>query len=508
VTLRRYRFRISLTDDRTQDALARETSASDAADSTPDELSEETFTHWMDAEWASQRLAACSAPTDAAIDAMAPVAQFDAVRRIWRDFGLYWQGCNVRCYGWSIWRRICEESWGDRSEMREKPATLGAWRREAARRAALHRDGHATAAVNFGWGFASRSGACDPGATETGACMAPTGEVHRVWLAGNCDLGGDPFFGPARMAAYPAHSCPPEARSNDGWLCDGLIPWVPAAQTGMFRNLVFYGPPLVWYARLLRSVIPGLRVGAKARDLFRGEAAPGDLSVLEYLAALGPEEVVREVRRDVTLANNRAATALGRSPADLVGLGDRQAIDAEARDQRTASAVGALAQGAATSLIAVNPVLGLAAGLGVFVGRAIASATSADQDDWPRDVFGVRMIVAPLAGPITPFQVFRVTDFGAAAVRAQIEQARDRYPDVAAAPAAPGLRRGLTVVDVVSPGALATVPGAPSVGQARPLTLGLRTTPPTDAKAAAVVAGSAGLVAGAATLAARYLGRR
>jgi len=394
------------------------------------------------------------------ISLMSPEAQRAEVERIWRAFGNYWRCLNVSPYAWKPLRWAFEDAlgyylssqdrgrqvggateWGDpttrpqtgieetehfnglvvRRAERVSDGQMsferlapcwrvgsgvshmegdlevvtgspddgcrpGAWRRDLMTRWRLGRR-----ATEVRFGFESDFGDLPgqfPIGVPTGVLRgAPSGEAHRYWL-----------YNDGTVLVHQVAQTPSAFGINPsaGWNEDASF--TASQLVGYFLYAV---APTRFYFDLLRAPRPGLK------------AFPGgpDLSLVDYLAASSPEEIIREVRRDVMVRNNlmkhhrRIYTdAQLYTAAQLEDQQRRQRaaedVTGEAQDrQRSASAV---MTGVNTIARAIGPEAGALAGVGTFiyqVGEALASRVAVSERRI--DIFGRLM---------PTFERFEITD--------------------------------------------------------------------------------------------------
>ena len=422
------------------------------------------FAHLYDG-YAAQAWIREAARLDAdTIALMAPEAQRAEVERIWRAFGCYWQALNVSPYAWRRLRWAFEDalgyarspldrdtrfmrlddpsrpapaaeqrkhfrgiewsrtevlrgsgppvSWaltnascwtgggggcaveGDMEVCRAGPddgCVVGAWR------AALHALPGAPQYDGYYIGRASEvryePGAAPLGVPNARSQLGNTGEVHRVWLWNDGTVRVDTAMrsdGPWRDRPWTQDHL--LTTSADGAPRDDGGFWA-SAPGDFIPGYDWFGciPPSRWYFDLLRAPQPGLKV--------RG-AGP-DVSLVDYLAAMSPEEIVREVRRDVMVRN-----VLMKSQQDPPILRDedlftrgqvedfrrqetaqRDALGSEAPGQDTASAVMSTATTVAGR---INPIAGVVVGAFEFLYKLGTALTTRSVSESRRyvDIFG------------------------------------------------------------------------------------------------------------------------
>jgi hypothetical protein len=150
--------------------------------------------------------------------------------------------------------------------------------------------------------------------------------------------------------------------------------------------------PVEWYWQVFTAPVEGLR-------------APGDsadISLLDYLIAVGPNEMIREILRDVVdrnlqMLNKRniqtEAALFGASrlaEAQSLGAAATSQIAADAQESRVAQASVGVATATAT---AINPIAGvIVGGVGLITLAAVNAAQRSDVTHWVyTDVFGRAM---------------------------------------------------------------------------------------------------------------------
>ena len=414
------------------------------------------FAHFYDGYAAAAWIREAARLDADTIDLMAPDAQRAEVVRIWQAFANYWRCLNVSPYGWKPFRWAFEDALGyprsaeDRgvsnaevsageSEAHFKgfkfvrtQRTDGTWfsfegaswdaggtetlceggpdgrldqcyqvprraaRDSAWRRQALAQFGASRFAVSqYPWEGTSGVGSRPLGRSRGVPDNANnnTGEIHRLWLWNDAAIGVHPAMTNPSAAGFAADA---------PWLLDGLpygplngrggaaYPYRPsgwAEAADIYEPFIL--PPTRWYFDLLRAPRPGLKL----------RSGGADVSLVDYLAAKSPEEVIREVRRDVMVTNVLMKRAAGvQSDTDLftrAQIEDQRreagattsALDEIRADRQQASTVlGAVTQTAS----AINPVLGVVAGIGSLIYQlGTAAAEKAErQSDRFVDVFG------------------------------------------------------------------------------------------------------------------------
>jgi hypothetical protein len=416
------------------------------------------FAHFYDGYAAAAWIREAARLDADTIALMAPDAQRAEVVRIWQAFANYWKALNVSPYGWKPFRWAFEDALGyprsaeDRgvsnaevsageSEAHFKgfkfvrtQRTDGTWfsfvgaswdtggtetlceggpdgrldqcyqvPRRAARESAWRRQAFAQfgtsrfAVSQYPWEGTSGVGSRPLGRARAASddTNDNTGEVHRLWLWNNAAVGVH-----AAMANPSAAGFDPRAP----WSHDGLpigplngrggAPYPNNRPSGWLAEAVdvyepFVLPPTRWYFDLLRAPRSGLKL----------RSGGADVSLVDYLAARSPEEIIREVRRDVMVTNVLMKRAAGvQSDTDLFTRAQiedqrREAVAAtsaleeiRADRQQASTVLGAVTQTAS----AINPVLGVVAGIGSLIYQlGTASAEKAErQSDRFVDVFG------------------------------------------------------------------------------------------------------------------------
>ena len=371
-----------------------------------------------------------------------PDQQRAEVIRVWRAFANFWRALNVNPYAWMPLRHAFEDAWGHPRSAAERGPSV------TAEENALHLQGVTWRFQELREGFGaetvyqttSNDPGLPPGATRVaweGWFRARLREAHlRV---GGADLGdrrivwgwtrrryGEGGGGlslhrlrlawnassPADAWVHPVMSTPAQTWNADALFDPGSPIFelnVPGAARGWsddFRVIVdddgiaYALPASRWYFDLLRAPRPGLRVR---------EGGP-DLSLVEYLDARGPEEVLREVMRDVMVLNLAAmdANQLTREDQLFTEAARREfATNHETRTQdladvqrsrNTASAVLDAATGIAA---AANPIAGVIVGAAALIGRLGLMTLRPAEDSTARvDVFG---------RPMPTFEQFEAT---------------------------------------------------------------------------------------------------
>lgn len=416
------------------------------------------FAHLYDGWAAGAMIRRAARPTVAEIDAMTPAQQRATVAAVWGAFGDYWRALNVSPYAWRRLRWAFEDALGyPRSSLdRDQPllaqnsfGDLLPGRPIASAEERAHFDGITSYRVevvqagaaqqrrsgDVGWQtglacwrgaertveengetvvYASPDSGCAPGLlrkrlrdrsasaqsimptavrfgpddqTEYEPGIAPigvpnarstlgnTGEVHRLWL-----------WNDGTVLANAAMTDPSAAGVSAGatWNDDAAF-----AASRFFSGLYSATAPTRWYFDLLRAPVPGLKVVAGGPDV----------SLVEYLLATSPEEVIREVRRDVLVTNNLLRHERGiTSDAQLftrAQLDDFErrrvattgALSEEQARQGTASAV---MSGLGTVARAIGPEAGVIVGAASFayqLGDALTQQVVAVSERHT-DVFG------------------------------------------------------------------------------------------------------------------------
>lgn len=369
--------------------------------------------HLFDAFAARAWIAEAARGTGEGIDGLLagdPDAQRAEVVRVWQAFANFWRALNVNPFAWMPLRHALEDAWGHpRCDEERGPVVSPAEN-------ALHRRGvtwrFQEVLADFGAETEYRTTTDDPGMPPGASSSVPwegwfrarlRAGYHRVtgrdlgprrvlwgWMRRRLGEGGGGLSlhrlrltwsstMPASVYVHPVMSAP--AAEWDRGTRDPLgETWqlnVPGAATSWnddFRaiidddGIVYALPASRWYFDLLRAPIPGLKL----------RSGGSDVSLVDYLAARGPEEVIREVMRDVMALNLAAMEANRlRTEMDLFGAAleredsrnQRTAEDnlAEVQnDRNTASAVLGAATGIAT---AISPVAGVVVGAAGLIAR-------------------------------------------------------------------------------------------------------------------------------------------
>ena len=278
----------------------------------------------------------------------------------------------------------------------------------------------------FEWG-----GAFLPTISSPARFYRPTpGAFVPAWLDGRVWSGvGDRFTGDAT-----AEQLAPSWR-RDFWIMRELSPR-GFGQSDAHILSVNYFPSLFAYWSMLFMPIPGLRVDADPALMFAPSETDG-LSLVEYINAVGADQLVREVRRFVTQSNVASSAA-----AQITGDGALYAnaplaildsiqneVRSAANDERIAQAIASIARGTSESIgSAAGPVgrawgasIGAVIGGLTNVGLLIRKAFDPPLDDtifqkvreWPKDMFGnlKTRYAVPSSGrtwarPFLPFFVY------------------------------------------------------------------------------------------------------
>lgn len=391
-----------------------------------------------------------------AINTLPAADQNARVVEMWTAFGRYWQCLNVSPYGWARFRRLCEAQWGYPSYAlgghgwRGKLNTPkrngqygGLWRQRA------HNAVYAPPAPqgNYSPAFGGNRrqfytsagnpefgptdvvfGTPDPYAIENAGNrpgqrgvlpntnFAPTVEVHRVWMQRNGDLIGsyprglDRAYADAYTTettnvarrpisqAWHDYNFSEPPTNNPGRWDDWTVGFaLPSAAVIGGTDVQWTVPPLAWYWELLRREFP-LVTGSGTNDS-AGYAYFPDIvpvvssSVLDYLAAQGPDAMIREVMFDVMKRNADMAATNGIIETTL-GDAAGMAEIAHQRDAAAPSTAAAILSGVATaaggvvSLVTASP-LGLA--MGGMVSQAVKLIDALDNsaaEQRMTDIFG------------------------------------------------------------------------------------------------------------------------
>lgn len=464
------------------------------------------FVHTCDPDLGRAWLRAATRRTAGEIAALPPAEQLRAVTEAWDAFGRAFQAFNLRPYGWARLRQRCEWAWGGvpPGDNPRAPSSIAYWQG----RLLDESDGPDTAMPGV-WGGTwrdwsyrvsghvgvrnlSRLSAAqvifggeddwsidhvgcvptDPGQIPD-ACFAPTGEVHRVWLQGDGSLSGSKDYDEAEIARQFSYG------THTGWARFAAEDSIPAIGS----NRLYFLPPLAWYWHLLFGQVPGLRLpGITSREQgqglggvpgleFRPQVTPDDLSLAEYLLALDPLDVVREVCRDVVMRNATMAAKKGIRDASRVRQLIEQAgvelADAEEESNRTFQQITTAGFSIAGTLTAINPFAGLIAGA-VTAAAAVIYKLS-DTTTRRIDVFGRLM---------PTYEALAYTD-DETQFRARLEEigTPEGYASLAPILGALVLPATLTVA-VDAPGALVAVNGPGESNAAFPAPWGPRSVTP------------------------------
>lgn len=331
------------------------------------------FVHTFDPALAAAWLAKALSYTPERYDAASPAEQYRIVGDLWTAFGRFFRAANVQVYGWAPARRAFEDALGfrppvgsydyfrgrprcDWDDQDKSPGMLGgAWRAEAARiynaLPGSDRDmGRYITPYEVIFGrkedFVDEDNqGCNLGGSGRFACHAPTGEMHRYWLQGDGVLrGGSPN-------GYSAAS-------------GGQIGWVQRAAWNPWsgQHRVFFIPPLRWYYDLLRPLV-------------------------ERAQTYSVSEFVREVKRDVALANDARSREFTVTEESLPAAATREYLAAQREQASLPSIVDASGRAVAGIAAAINPLAGLVGGAVSLVASLAVRAAQSDAPRWI-DVFG------------------------------------------------------------------------------------------------------------------------
>ena len=197
-------------------------------------------------------------------------------------------------------------------------------------------------------------------------CHAPTGESHRVWFQADATLSGG--YNPAWSELLPyLHGRDLYDRADMAW--DGEYYMTPNGAPG-WRAPFFRGnKPAVGKWRLW--ALPPLE--RYWRMYFAPQPEFDGLSLVDWMLALPPAELVRAVRRDNTQRNLRMAAKYDTIVEDLIGRAQvdaaRQQLTMERANLRTEQMVAGVGGSAAAALTAT--------GAGAWVGLIVGAATAA-----------------------------------------------------------------------------------------------------------------------------------
>ena len=193
---------------------------------------------------------------------------------------------------------------------------------------------------------------------------------------------GDRFLGGADDTEAGRLNLYAPSWKRDYWVLramgDGRID--PAAPR--HAEISYFPSPFTYWA-LWFMPIAGLRVGGDPEAMFQGEPQPGDLSLVQYMAAVGGDQLVREIRYFTTRSNiNESRRAGITTDAQLYGNAERNLlsvvqaeINSATRDDRVIQAIGSIL-GAGGSAVG-NAVGGTGSGSGPSPGAAYGAAIGA-----------------------------------------------------------------------------------------------------------------------------------
>lgn len=361
-----------------------------------------------------------------------PDAQRAEVVRVWRAFGNFWRALNANALAWLPLRHAVEDAWGHPRSAFERGASARPPVSEAEEE--LHRVGITWRLEELRDGAASewRTSTNDPGPFEgwfrarlRDAMRRRYGQDHSsrriLWGWNRRQLGqggGGESLHRLRIQSggiwvHPVMATPAaEWNAEASEIASPRWGWnVPNADLGWredYRMIVdddgigYALPASQWYFEILKAPRPGLR----AR-----EGGP-ELSIIDYIVARGPLEILRETMRDVMTLNLRAMQANGLQREDQLfteaarremersQIARARDLDEVRQDRATASAV----MGAATGIAAaVSPVAGVVVGAAALVGQLALSLIRPRRDDSivELDVFGRMM---------PTFEAFELTD--------------------------------------------------------------------------------------------------
>ena len=376
------------------------------------------YTH--DPSKAAAWIRAASRYSDADINAMPVRQQYETVMAMWGAFGNFWQASNLSPYAWAPFRKACESAWCARpsSVTGTPPRGSPYWRGRVVvenhpganddilpgKWFGAWRDAALASFRQYGGGEGSRTDSLGPdqvifgdptswhseniGCQNNNRCHAPTGETHRVWMQFDGTITGGNLYGslatsegvagPGLGVTVPwpyngVGTMSGDWRSDDRW----------QAKPVTSANRLWYIPPLVWYWRLLRAPIPGLKIGG---------AGP-DVSLVAYLAAQDPYVFAREVLLDVVTRNKAMASANGVTDTSLAAKAGTLFQRSETDRVQTISEVSGMTHaftGLLAPLASLGPVgagVALAGGAIDLVTTLITPALTPDSPR-PIDVFG------------------------------------------------------------------------------------------------------------------------
>jgi hypothetical protein len=261
----------------------------------------------------------------------------------WDLFFMALRSLNVRPYAWSKLRLVCEKAWGASNGSKSGSATQAAeWYRVTARHAG-------TSNLILGMQTPDTSTGAPWRAPASSRASSPEPSIvsqqHRLFpeADGTVVSFGDAFQNAQGVRAgyrFPATAARRFAGQwgplgGDGPLFDpGLIAVGQQVESDWFtlqytngganyceeRDCMCFMPPWRWYLDLLFGPISGLRTAITADGnlirtpttrMFDDEIgiAGRDLSLAEYVAHIGPNELVMEIYKDIVTNNNDPAVS-------------------------------------------------------------------------------------------------------------------------------------------------------------------------------------------------------
>ena len=199
---------------------------------------------------------------------------------------------------------------------------------------------------------------------------------------GSGELSSSVWTGSGDRFASPQAPIAPSWR-RDFWVMRHLAPNRLGRDFADHSYLsVDYFPSLFAYWSMLFMPVPGLRVGADPELMYSRSLEAGDISLVEYMAAVGAEQLVREIRVFATRSNidNSALAGIANdvalySAAPLAIIGQiQEEIRSATQDQNMARAISEIAQAGSRGIgSAFGPVGGA---WGAAVGAVIGAGTS------------------------------------------------------------------------------------------------------------------------------------
>lgn len=390
------------------------------------------FVHLFDGYVARAWIREAATGDAANMDLMTPDAQRAEVVRVWQAFANYWRALNVNPLAWMPLRWAFEDAFGHPRSSFERGS--GADPRVSPEETQAHYRGVRWQFTETQNGAATDYGASTDDPCGTAPCaregwfrdrlrtayLAVTGRsldgvpIRWAWSQRQLGQGGGGFAlhrlrlrGDATVYAHPIMVSPQDwnrryGDAHAGGMNISETDWRADWRAILDRDGAAYAVPASrWYFDLLRTPIAGLR------------ATPGgrDLSLVDYLVAKEPEQVLRDVRRDVMVLNLRAMQEAGITREDqLFVAARRQETERETRNatatleemQRDQQRTSAILTAATTTAAAINPVAGVIAGAVSLIAQINRSLLRPDRSDlFELDVFG---------RPMPTFEPFALTD--------------------------------------------------------------------------------------------------